>query len=138
MLGNPVRAADTRAMTDHGHPLRFGVAVDPSVPRLAESLALAEDAESAGLDFLAVQDHPYQPEHLDTWTLLTALAMRTRRIGLFTDVADLQLRPPTMVAKAAASLAARCPTPAPPCTWAPSTGACSASSGGRATAGSRP
>jgi alkanesulfonate monooxygenase SsuD/methylene tetrahydromethanopterin reductase-like flavin-dependent oxidoreductase (luciferase family) len=92
-------------MTDHGHPLRFGVALDPSVPRLSETLDLAAAAEAADLDLVAVQDHPYQPEHLDTWTLLTAVAMQTRRITLFTDVADLQLRPPTMLAKAAASLA---------------------------------
>jgi alkanesulfonate monooxygenase SsuD/methylene tetrahydromethanopterin reductase-like flavin-dependent oxidoreductase (luciferase family) len=51
-----------------------------------------------------VQDHPYQPTHLDTWTFLTVLATRTQRIGLFTDVADLQLRPPAVLAKSAASL----------------------------------
>ncbi|WP_281688825.1 LLM class flavin-dependent oxidoreductase [Pseudonocardia thermophila] len=92
-------------MTDYGHELRFGVSLDPSVPRLAEAYELARDAEAAGLDFVAVQDHPYQPDYLDTLSLLEAVALRTERIGLFTDVLDLALRPPTMAAKTAASLA---------------------------------
>ncbi|MFD4584861.1 LLM class flavin-dependent oxidoreductase [Streptomyces sp. NPDC058434] len=61
---------------------------------------------------LAVQDHPYQPGRLDTWTLLTRLATATRRIGLLTDVADLRLRPPAVLAKAAASLGVRTGLPA--------------------------
>jgi alkanesulfonate monooxygenase SsuD/methylene tetrahydromethanopterin reductase-like flavin-dependent oxidoreductase (luciferase family) len=92
-------------MTDYGLPLRFGVNLDPSVEQLGEAAELAAAADDdPRLDLLAVQDHPYQPSHLDSWTLVTALAVRTRRISLFTDVADLQLRPPTMLAKAAATL----------------------------------
>jgi alkanesulfonate monooxygenase SsuD/methylene tetrahydromethanopterin reductase-like flavin-dependent oxidoreductase (luciferase family) len=51
-----------------------------------------------------MQDHPYQRRFYDTWTLLTAIAVRTTRITVFPDVANLPLRPPAVLAKAAASL----------------------------------
>jgi alkanesulfonate monooxygenase SsuD/methylene tetrahydromethanopterin reductase-like flavin-dependent oxidoreductase (luciferase family) len=89
------------AMTDTQHPLRFGLSLDPDAARHRESARLAQAADEAGLDYLAVQDHPYQPGHLDTWTWLTHLAGQTQRIVFLPDVADLQLRPPAMLAKAA-------------------------------------
>ncbi|MFI6079452.1 LLM class flavin-dependent oxidoreductase [Streptomyces sp. NPDC051217] len=92
-------------MKDFGRPLQFGVSIDPSAAGFAEALALARQADKAGLDYLAVQDHPYQPGHLDVWTMLTYLLARTDRISALSDVIDLQLRPPTILAKAAASLA---------------------------------
>jgi alkanesulfonate monooxygenase SsuD/methylene tetrahydromethanopterin reductase-like flavin-dependent oxidoreductase (luciferase family) len=51
-----------------------------------------------------VQDHPYQRRFFDTWTLLIAMAMRTKRVTVFPDVANLPLRPPAVLAKAVASL----------------------------------
>jgi alkanesulfonate monooxygenase SsuD/methylene tetrahydromethanopterin reductase-like flavin-dependent oxidoreductase (luciferase family) len=91
-------------MTDYGHPITFGLSLDPSADRLDETRRMVRAAVDGGLDYLAVQDHPYQPGYLDVWTLISHLAMTTDRISFFTDVADLQLRPPTMLAKAAASL----------------------------------
>jgi alkanesulfonate monooxygenase SsuD/methylene tetrahydromethanopterin reductase-like flavin-dependent oxidoreductase (luciferase family) len=91
-------------MTDYGHPISFGASLDPSADRLTETRRLAGAAADGGLDYLAVQDHPYQPGYLDTWTMITHLAARTERISFLTDVVDLQLRPPAMLAKAAASL----------------------------------
>ncbi|MEU4539800.1 LLM class flavin-dependent oxidoreductase [Streptosporangium sp. NPDC023825] len=91
-------------MTDYGHPITFGLSLDPGLDRLAETRSLARAAADAELDYLAVQDHPYQPGHLDTWTLVSHLSAVTERISFFTDVADVQLRPPTILAKAAASL----------------------------------
>lgn len=82
-------------------PLRFGFSLEPDAARHRDGVRLARAAEEAGLDYLAVQDHPYQPGHLDTWTWLTHLAGRTDRIAFLPDVADLQLRPPAMLAKAA-------------------------------------
>lgn len=92
-------------MTDYGHDLSFGISIDPTVHDLGSSLKLARRADELGLDLLAVQDHAYQPSHLDTWTLLTYLSAVTERISVMPDVADLQLRPPAMLAKAAGSLA---------------------------------
>ncbi len=91
-------------MTDYGHPITFGLTLIPSVDRLQEMRELAQAADAVGLDYLAIQDHAYNPEFFDVWTLITYLAAETERISYFPDVADLQLRPPTVLAKAAASL----------------------------------
>jgi alkanesulfonate monooxygenase SsuD/methylene tetrahydromethanopterin reductase-like flavin-dependent oxidoreductase (luciferase family) len=61
-------------------------------------------ADELGFDLIGVQDHPYQRRFFDTWTLLVAMAMRTNRATVFPDVANLPLRPPAVLAKAAASL----------------------------------
>jgi alkanesulfonate monooxygenase SsuD/methylene tetrahydromethanopterin reductase-like flavin-dependent oxidoreductase (luciferase family) len=84
--------------------LRFGLAVTPSAGDVAGMTALAQAADEAGLDLIAVQDHPYQPGHLDTMAALTHLGAHTSQVGLLTDVADMALRPVPMLAKAAASL----------------------------------
>ena len=70
----------------------------------AHLIELARRADAAGLDWVSVQDHPYQPAFLDAWTLLTAIATATATIGVFPNVANLPLRPPAMLARAAASL----------------------------------
>jgi alkanesulfonate monooxygenase SsuD/methylene tetrahydromethanopterin reductase-like flavin-dependent oxidoreductase (luciferase family) len=91
-------------MPDYGHPITFGLSLYPSVDQLGETRQLARAADEAGLDYLAIQDHAYNPEFLDVWTLISYLAAETDRISFVPDVADLQLRPPTILAKAAASL----------------------------------
>lgn len=91
-------------MTDYGHPITFGLSLTPSVDNLGDARKLAQAADAAGLDYLAIQDHAYNPEFLDVWTLIAYLAADTNRISLLPDVADLQLRAPTILAKAAASL----------------------------------
>ena len=91
-------------MTDYGQPITFGLSLYPSVELLDETRQLAQAADAAGLDYLAIQDHAYNVEFLDVWTLISYLAAKTERISFFPDVADLQLRPPAMLAKAAASL----------------------------------
>ena len=89
-------------MPPQDRTLRFGYFLIPN----AESplLSLAQDAERLGLDYVAVQDHPYQRRFVDTWSLLSMIAATTSRIGLFPDVANLPLRPPALMAKAAASI----------------------------------
>jgi alkanesulfonate monooxygenase SsuD/methylene tetrahydromethanopterin reductase-like flavin-dependent oxidoreductase (luciferase family) len=89
---------------DYGHPIEFGLFITPTAERTSQVLELAEQAEALGLDLVAIQDHPYQRRFLDTWTLLSAIGARTRSIRLAPDVASLPLRPPVMLAKAAASL----------------------------------
>ena len=82
--------------------LKFGYFLIPN----AESplLSIAQEAERLGLDYIAVQDHPYQRRFVDTFTLLSMIAATTSRIRLFPDVANLPLRPPAVMAKAAASI----------------------------------
>jgi alkanesulfonate monooxygenase SsuD/methylene tetrahydromethanopterin reductase-like flavin-dependent oxidoreductase (luciferase family) len=89
---------------DYGHELLFGAFVTPTARRPEHAVELAEVAERAGLDLVTFQDHPYRPEFLDTWTLLTYVAARTSRIRLSHNVLNLPLRPPVMLARAAASV----------------------------------
>lgn len=51
-----------------------------------------------------MQDHPYDPCFGDTWTILPALSQATRRVCLVTNVANLPLRSPAILAKSAATL----------------------------------
>ncbi|MEU8106938.1 LLM class flavin-dependent oxidoreductase [Nonomuraea muscovyensis] len=82
----------------------FGAFLAPEATGHERLLRHVTLADRLGLDLLGVQDHPYQPAFLDTWTLLSAAAQRTERIRLVPDVANLPLRPPAMLARAAASL----------------------------------
>lgn len=91
-------------MPDYNHPLAFGVLLEAPPGRPLEVLRLAEIADEAGLDIASLPDHPYWSERLDTFTLLSAMAERTRRIRLFCNVANLPLRPPAALARAAATL----------------------------------
>jgi len=87
---------------DYGQPVRFGVFITPEATE--RPLRVASLADELGFDILGIQDHPYQRRFFDTWTLLAAVAMRTERIRFFPDVANLPLRPPATLAKAAATL----------------------------------
>ena len=91
-------------MGDYGHDLSFGIFVTPKADTAGHVLRLARRAEAAGLDWVSVQDHPYQPAFLDAWTLLTAIAATTERVSVFPNVANLPLRPPAVLARAVASL----------------------------------
>lgn len=84
--------------------LELGAFVTPAAARAREVVGLVQHAEAVGLDLVAVQDHPYQPAFLDTWTLLSHLGAATQRIHLAPDVVNLPLRPPAVLARAAASL----------------------------------
>jgi alkanesulfonate monooxygenase SsuD/methylene tetrahydromethanopterin reductase-like flavin-dependent oxidoreductase (luciferase family) len=89
---------------DYGQPVRFGVFLTPDASQPGRLLELSALADELGFDLIGVQDHPYQRRFLDTWTLLTAIAMRTKTVQVFPDVANVPLRPPAVLAKAAASL----------------------------------
>src|ERR1700730_18434477 len=89
---------------DYGRPVKFGCFLIPDATSPQRALELGILADELGFDLIGVQDHPYQRRFYDTWTLLTAIAMRTKRITVFPDVANLPLRPPAVLAKAAASL----------------------------------
>lgn len=91
-------------MPDLGHALVFGAFITPDARNYHQTMALARLADTLELDVVGVQDHPYQPSFLDTWTMLSALAGQTKRVKLFPDVATLPLRPPSVLARAAASL----------------------------------
>lgn len=91
-------------MRDYGHELEFGVFTTPSAAEAESVVTLVQLAERVGLDLASFQDHPYQPAFLDTWTLLSFLAARTDRIRLATNVVNLPLRSPAVLARSSASL----------------------------------
>lgn len=89
-------------MPDYGRAIKFGYFLIPNAD--APLLSMAQEVERLELDYVAVQDHPYQRRFVDTWILLSMIAATTSRIGLFPDVANLPLRPPAVMAKAAATI----------------------------------
>ena len=91
-------------MPDYGHVVQFGSFITPTHRNAAQVVAAAQAAERLGLDLVTIQDHPYQPAFLDTWTLLGYLGAATARIRLAGNVLNLPLRPPAQLAKAVASL----------------------------------
>ncbi|HEV2756558.1 MAG TPA: LLM class flavin-dependent oxidoreductase [Actinomycetota bacterium] len=93
---------DAQPTTRARHRLQFGYFL---VPDAGEPLlATARRAESLGLDYVGVQDHPYQRRYADTFSLLAMIAAGTTTLKVFPDVANLPLRPPAVMAKAAATI----------------------------------
>jgi alkanesulfonate monooxygenase SsuD/methylene tetrahydromethanopterin reductase-like flavin-dependent oxidoreductase (luciferase family) len=89
---------------DYDHNLQFGIFPVPRADSLQEVRRVVRAADDGGLDLVGIQDHPYQRRFLDTWALMAWLLAETNRITVFPAVANLPLRPPRMLAKAAASL----------------------------------
>ena len=84
--------------------LRFGISVTPYAATYPEIVGQVLAAEANGLDLVGIQDHPYQRRFLDTFSLIADLLARTDRLRFFPDVANLPLRDPPMIAKAATSM----------------------------------
>jgi alkanesulfonate monooxygenase SsuD/methylene tetrahydromethanopterin reductase-like flavin-dependent oxidoreductase (luciferase family) len=84
--------------------VRFGISVVPYASAYREIVGQVLAAERGGLELVGIQDHPYQRRFLDTFALIGDLLARTERLRFFPDVASLPMRPPPMLAKAAASL----------------------------------
>jgi alkanesulfonate monooxygenase SsuD/methylene tetrahydromethanopterin reductase-like flavin-dependent oxidoreductase (luciferase family) len=85
-------------------PVRFGLNVDPHAAGVPAATRITAIAEAAGLEYVGVQDHPYNADFLDTFTLITWLTGQTRSVRFFPNVANLPLRPPAMLAKQAATI----------------------------------
>jgi alkanesulfonate monooxygenase SsuD/methylene tetrahydromethanopterin reductase-like flavin-dependent oxidoreductase (luciferase family)/iron-sulfur cluster repair protein YtfE (RIC family) len=91
-------------VTAYGHDLTFGSFLTPTAASPDTVVALAQLCEQLGLDLVSFQDHPYQPAFLDTWTLMSYVAARTDAIGICSNVLNLPLRAPVVIARSAASL----------------------------------
>jgi alkanesulfonate monooxygenase SsuD/methylene tetrahydromethanopterin reductase-like flavin-dependent oxidoreductase (luciferase family) len=85
-------------------PVRFGLNADPNTGGVAIAERITAIADSHGLELVGMQDHPYNDGFLDTFTLLTWLASKTASVHFVTNVANLPLRPPVMLAKQAATM----------------------------------
>jgi alkanesulfonate monooxygenase SsuD/methylene tetrahydromethanopterin reductase-like flavin-dependent oxidoreductase (luciferase family) len=84
--------------------VEVGISIIPYADSLEQNRELVRVADEGGLALVGVQDHPYQHHFFDTWSLIPTLLGETKRISFFTDVANLPLRGPSVMAKAAASL----------------------------------
>jgi alkanesulfonate monooxygenase SsuD/methylene tetrahydromethanopterin reductase-like flavin-dependent oxidoreductase (luciferase family) len=84
--------------------VRFGLNADPNIGGVAIAERITAIADSHGLELVGMQDHPYNDGFLDTLTLLTWLASKTASVHFVTNVANLPLRPPVMLAKQAATM----------------------------------
>lgn len=91
-------------MPDYNHDIEFGAFITPSARRPQTLLDLTLAAETAGLDLATFQDHPYQAEFLETWTLLSWLAGQTTAIRLMPNVISLPLREPALLARQSTTL----------------------------------
>jgi alkanesulfonate monooxygenase SsuD/methylene tetrahydromethanopterin reductase-like flavin-dependent oxidoreductase (luciferase family) len=89
---------------DYGHSLEFGYFLTPDASDPNGVLATARALDELGYDLIGVQDHPYQRRHLDTQSLLASILATTTKVRVFADVGNLPLRPPAVLAKAAATL----------------------------------
>jgi alkanesulfonate monooxygenase SsuD/methylene tetrahydromethanopterin reductase-like flavin-dependent oxidoreductase (luciferase family) len=89
---------------DYGNDIEFGYSPAPladDYPAIVENVRIADEV---GLDLVGIQDHPYQRRFLDTFSLISDLVARTKRVRFFPDVANLPLRHPGVMAKTAASI----------------------------------
>jgi hemerythrin-like domain-containing protein len=91
-------------MPDYRHDLQFGVFITPVAAQAGAVVELSRLADVLGLDIVSFQDHPYQPQFLDTWTLLSVVAAETTNVRVAPNVANLPLRHPVVLARSAASL----------------------------------
>jgi hypothetical protein len=89
-------------MAHDARQLRFGYFLVPDAD--SPLLETAQHVERLGLDYVGMQDHPYQRRYVDTWALMSMIAATTTTLRIFPDVANLPLRPPAVMAKTAATI----------------------------------
>jgi alkanesulfonate monooxygenase SsuD/methylene tetrahydromethanopterin reductase-like flavin-dependent oxidoreductase (luciferase family) len=82
--------------------VQFALGVNPSAP-WAETVAMARHAENLGFNAIAMWDH-VNAQGIDCIVGLSALAAATSKLKLWTNVMAAAYRPPSIVAKAIASL----------------------------------
>src|ERR1041385_5074731 len=99
-----IRCNGSRGASAMTQRVRFGLNADPNISGVAIAERITAIADSHGLELVGMQDHPYNDGFLDTFTLLTWLASKTASVHFLTNVPNLPLRPPVMLAKQAATM----------------------------------
>src|SRR5258708_28490925 len=84
-------------MPDYGHDLKFGYFLIPDAGDPSGVLATARLIDELGYDLVGIQDHPYNPGHLDALSLMAVLLGQTRRVRVVSTVAKLGVRPPVVL-----------------------------------------
>src|SRR5437764_5349248 len=95
----PYGPSRPNALSSAAMTIKLGVFLAPDATDTASTVGQILAADQAELDFVAVQDHPYQRRFFDTWTLLAYAAGRTAHVRFVPDVLNLPLRLPTLVAE---------------------------------------
>jgi alkanesulfonate monooxygenase SsuD/methylene tetrahydromethanopterin reductase-like flavin-dependent oxidoreductase (luciferase family) len=95
--------------SDRGAPARFGIFVPQLGLDAGDAIAAAENAERAGFESFWLMDHLFAPgaahvDVLESWTLLSAMAVSTSSIRLGHLVGCNPFRHPSLVAKMAATV----------------------------------
>jgi hypothetical protein len=62
-------------MPDYGRAIEFGFFLVPNADEYPQLIEQAELADRLGLEYVGVQDHPYQSSFLETFALLAVLAL---------------------------------------------------------------
>ena len=92
------------------HPIRFGIYTQQEHRSWAEMVEIWQAAEEAGFEQAWLYDHFFPEEGDETgscfesWTLLSALATQTRRIGIGVLVSGVTYRQPAILAKQAVTV----------------------------------
>src|SRR5260370_10066697 len=84
--------------------VRFGLNVDPNTGGLAIAERITAIGDAGGLEYVGIQDHPYNGEFVDTLAMIPWLAGQTSSVPFFPNVANLPLRSPALLAKQAATI----------------------------------
>jgi alkanesulfonate monooxygenase SsuD/methylene tetrahydromethanopterin reductase-like flavin-dependent oxidoreductase (luciferase family) len=91
-------------MPDYGHDIQFGYFLNPDASDPKGAVDTARFVDELGYDLIGIQDHPYVPDHLDAYALISTVLAVTEQVRVFPDVTNMQMRSAALVAKAAASL----------------------------------
>jgi alkanesulfonate monooxygenase SsuD/methylene tetrahydromethanopterin reductase-like flavin-dependent oxidoreductase (luciferase family) len=89
---------------DYGHRLEFGIFLTPGAQDTQGVLRVARLADDLGLEYVGIQDHPYQRAYLETVALLSAIASTTHKTRVQSMVMCLPLRLPTLMSKEFATI----------------------------------
>jgi hypothetical protein len=63
-------------MPERGRPIEFGDFLIPNADEYPELVEQAERTDRLGLDYIGIQDHPYQRRFLDTFARLVSVHPR--------------------------------------------------------------
>src|SRR5260370_26201104 len=89
-------------MPDYGHDLKFGYFLIPDAGDPSGVLATARLSDELGYDLVGIQDHPYNPGHLDALSLMAVILGQTTRMPVVPTVANPGLGPPALLRQAGA------------------------------------
>jgi hypothetical protein len=74
---------------EYQHNVHFGANVDPTASDPSWPLRLTQAIERTGQEQIGIQDHPYNAEFRDAWTLIATLLQAMKRVHFLPNVTNL-------------------------------------------------